>query len=96
MKNTKEMIFDFLQRGRKNAITTRELAGMLGVEPRTVTQLIHDLRVHGVFICSCDRGYFLPESRADLIEFVETMKSRRHQIWLAAAPAEAFLKGVHA
>ena len=87
-----QLILNTLSRGQENAITTRELAGMLGVEPRTVTQLIHDLRVHGVFICSCDRGYFLPESRADLIEFVETMKSRRHQIWLAAAPAEAFLK----
>lgn len=87
-----QLILNTLSRGQENAITARELAGMLGIESRTVTQLIHSLRVHGVFICSCDRGYFLPESREDLIEFVETMKSRRHQIWLAAAPAEAFLK----
>lgn len=93
MKNTKEMIFDFLQRGRKNAIPARELADMLGCDIRVVWALIHELRAKdGVLICSCQRGVFLPAERAEVIDFCATMAKRRNQLWEAAAPAEAFLK----
>lgn len=64
--------------GVSAAITGRELADAIGVNPRgsTVRDIIHDLRMRGEVICSNSRGYYAPADNDDVRDTLEILNHR--------------------
>ena len=102
MKKRKDEIFivaPLLKRGRKNTITARELAAVLGVNPREVTARIEVERSAGAPILadcgSITGGYFLPESKADVDDYLTIVDHRIAEVQAhrdAVAAADLFMR----
>lgn len=67
------MIKELLPSGKDNAIPTTELMKLCGMERRQMTKLIHDERAAG--------GYYMPASRQEVQEFLDSMESRGSSIF---------------
>lgn len=91
-KSFASRLLDLIPSGEANAISTKELASLLNCHGREITLTVHFLRCKGVVICSCQKGFFRPENRAEIQHFVATMRSRCKHIKAAAASAENLLK----
>ncbi len=74
-----------LPKGKENAVRSKDLALRLGF--RNVRDLQHDIaesRAAGQIICSSSKGgYYLPETREELQEFINTMERRAKGIFLS-------------
>lgn len=70
------MILDFLHSGASNALSARELAALIGVEPRNITREIEQLRKRGAPICASKNGYFLASDDFELTNYVRRLKRR--------------------
>ena len=68
-------IADFLLTGKKNAISMTDLAHVVNIPERSVRLEILQARINGELICSCEQGYFLPESVDDIREYVISRKA---------------------
>ena len=68
-------IADFLLTGKKNAISMADLAHVANIPERSVRFEILQARINGELICSCEQGYFLPESVDDIREYVISRKA---------------------
>lgn len=68
-------IADFLLTGKRNAISMTDLAHVVNIPERSVRLEILQARINGELICSCDQGYFLPESVDDIREYVISRKA---------------------
>ena len=60
------MIAELLQQGIQNAKTSQTLADFLRWDKRDVRQAIRNERLAGTLICSCSKGYYLPDNDADI------------------------------
>lgn len=67
-------ITDFLLEGKSNAISMRELAKVTGLSERAVRNEILNARLHGKLIVSDENGYYLPEAKSDIKNFVAVRK----------------------
>ena len=97
MKNTKNTfnILDYIPKGKKNAISNRELQTLLHIDRRDIQRFIRAARLKGVIICGFggkNGGYFIPETFEEIIEYVRTAKKVINSIIEALLPAEAYLK----
>ena len=61
------------KRGAENAIPARRLADMWCMDARAVRQVIHDMRLSGMFIVANQAGYYFAETDDELLEFVRKM-----------------------
>ena len=68
-------IADFLLTGKRNAISMTDLAHVVNIPERSVRFEILQARINGELICSCEQGYFLPESVDDIREYVISRKA---------------------
>ena len=68
-------ISDFLLTGKRNAISMADLSHIVNIPERSLRLEILQARIDGELICSCDRGYFLPESVDDIREYVISRKA---------------------
>ena len=68
-------IADLLLVGKENATSMTDLAHIANVPERSLRAEILQARINGELICSCDRGYFLPESVDDIREYVISRKA---------------------
>lgn len=68
-------ISDFLLTGRKNAISMTDLSHVADIPERSVRLEILQARIAGELICSCEQGYFLPETVDDIREYVISRKA---------------------
>ena len=68
-------IADFLLTGKNNAISMTDLAHVVNIPERSVRLEILQARINGELICSCDKGYFLPETVDDIREYVVSRKT---------------------
>lgn len=88
-------IIDLIPTGRDNAIPAADLAKVAAFpDARTLQQEIHSLREHGVVILSATdkpNGYYLPESRQEVEQFVRSMHSRMKNTNIAVKSAELYL-----
>lgn len=87
----------FLKRGKRNAIKKRYLMTLAGFEDeRQLRRDIARSRAAGQIICSnTDRtngGYYLPESREEIEEFVITLESHAKNTFRAIKAAREALK----
>ena len=84
-------IADFLLNGKKNAISMADLAEVMKIPERSLRLEILQARINGDLICSCDRGYFLPESVDDIREYVI---SRKAYLKTARNALKPFIKAI--
>lgn len=84
-------ISDFLLTGRKNAISMADLSHVADIPERSVRFEILQARIAGELICSCEQGYFLPETVDDIREYVI---SRKAYIKTAGKALKPFIKAL--
>ncbi len=75
-------ILELLERGKDSAITGAELARKLG-EPndRRIRMEIEDMICDHVVILSCERGYYLAQTNAEVDEYLTNLRSRATKIF---------------
>lgn len=52
------------------------LAQIFGVSKRETRKMIEDARRAGILICSCEKGYFMPETLLELRDYARRTKAR--------------------
>ena len=87
-------IADILPVGKENAVTTAELVKLIGCKSaRELQEKIALERNAGAIICSgSGRGYWRPQNRQEIVEFVRTMESRAKNTLAAASGAKEALR----
>lgn len=92
------MVSELLNRGKENAITTAELMRACNLErKRELTLQIAKERAAGALICSTTSGqggYYLPENREEVVEFINSMSSRAKNTFKAVKAAREYLKQI--
>ena len=78
-------IFDYLPRGKQNAISAEKLASLMGLnDTRALRHHISNLRLNGELILSTsgkNGGYFVPATPEEVSAFItENEKSARHTL----------------
>ena len=62
--------------GEKNAIRQSEIAELTGYNTREIRLIINSLRSEDYPICSGNYGYYMPESKEDIISTINRMSSQ--------------------
>lgn len=82
-------IADLLRYGQANAVPLRDLAGITGLDGRTVRAMISAERRAGTAILSDNQtGYYLPANEEEKARFVRSMRHRAKEILCAADAVE--------
>lgn len=92
--NSNFPIMDMLPFGRENAISTAELVKLIGCKSgRELQERIAKERSAGAIICSgSGRGYWRPQNRQEIVNFVRTMEARAKNTLAAASGAKKALR----
>lgn len=92
------MIQELLNKGKKNAITSEDLMRTCHFDSkRELTMQIAKERAAGAVICSTisgHGGYYLPQSREEVKEFINSMSSRAENTFKAITAAREYLKQI--
>lgn len=92
------MVNELLKRGKENAITTEELIRACNFScRRELTKQIMRERAAGALICSTTAGqggYYLPQSREEVTEFINSMSNRAKNTFKAVKAAREYLKQI--
>ena len=79
------LVFSLLMEGRSNALHLADLVRLTGWPEREVRKAIQRERQRGCPILSDNKsGYFLPQSEAEKVQFVCSMRCRAREILRAA------------
>ena len=82
-----------LPQGQQNAVPAVELAEILNYsDVRTMQSDIREARESGQLICSCAKGYFKPESKEEIEQYIKTLRSRALSTIKTVRTATAFLQ----
>lgn len=82
-------IADLLRYWQANAVPLRDLAGITGLDGRTVRAMISAERRAGAAILSNNQtGYYLPANEEEKARFVRSMRHRAKEILCAADAVE--------
>lgn len=82
-------IADLLRYGQANAVPLRDLAGITGLDGRTVRAMISAERRAGAAILSNNQtGYYLPANVEEKARFIRSMRHRAQEILNAADAVE--------
>ena len=71
-----ESILDMLPKGKANAVKMSALAAALHTSERDVRRLIHEARCNGAVIIGDSNGYYLPDSREELLPYYFAARKR--------------------
>ena len=71
-----EIISSFIPHGKDNAIKMSALAAALHTSEREVRKIIHEARCNGAVIIGDNHGYYLPETREELLPYYLTARKR--------------------
>jgi len=74
--NKWEWLITIIPIGRAAALSMSYLANLLGISNRELRKEIESARRDGVLICSCDKGYFMPETMTEIKEHAQRAKAR--------------------
>lgn len=92
------MIAELLNKGKENAITTESLMRACNFDnKRDLTMQVAKERAAGALICSRTSGqggYYLPRSREEVQEFIESMSNRAKNTFKAVTAARKYLKQI--
>lgn len=88
------IILNNIKPGRENSISRDKLVSMTGINDRTIRDTIADLRASGVPIISNTQegGYYLPSTKDEAQEYIESMESRAKKIFISAKATKQWLK----
>lgn len=90
------MVHEQLKRGKENAMTKAELMELCGFTDTRALQLqIAKERADGAIICSTTAGqggYFLPQDKEEVREFIKSMTSRARKTFNAIKSARKYMK----
>jgi biotin operon repressor len=88
-----EQILSLIPKGKKNGIKMSEIEALLGYNRRQITDSISRLRRQGVIICSSVYigGYYKPENKEELEEWLKIEKKRIKTHREALKPAKKVL-----
>lgn len=90
------MVHEKLKRGKENAITSAELMKLCGFnDKRTLQMQISKERAEGAIICSTtvgQGGYYLPQDKEEVQEFIKSMTSRARKTFKAIKSARKYMK----
>lgn len=86
------MISELLPTGKDNAVSTKHLCDQTGLNERTLRAVVAEERISGAVILSCNKGYFLPQSRAEVEECVRTLETKGKSILYALKSARRYLR----
>ena len=97
-QNRARQVSDFLLTGAENALDSRTLAAMMGIDRRTVTQRIEHERRAGAPICAAvdgeSRGYFLAADADELARYVRALDRRISEVKKTRDACELTLRGM--
>lgn len=72
--------YGYLQKGTANATRAAEIQQQLGISPRKQQELVDELILHGLFVCSsCSAtrpGYYIPSGAAEVVPFLAQLDHR--------------------
>lgn len=92
------MVAELLNKGKDNARTTDELVKACGFSSkRELTLQIAKERAAGAVICSTTAdggGYYLPNTKGEVAEFVKSMSNRAINTFKAIRAAKRYLKRI--
>ena len=85
---------EILSKGKHNGISAPVLAEMMGLKStRALRADIARARAEGQLICSSTKyGYYLPETREEIKEFIRTMEGHAKGVFKALRSARAALQ----
>lgn len=84
-------VLDAIPTGIENAIPMDNLSRILGVSQRETRSIILHCRIAGNVICSCDEGYYIPDSLWELSAHYRRARARINTATLALKPIERVL-----
>lgn len=97
-QNRARQVSDFLLTGAENALDSRTLAAMMGIDRRTVTQRIEHERRAGAPICAAvdgvNRGYYLAADADELARYVRALDRRISEVKKTRDACELTLRGM--
>ncbi len=83
------MIYEYLLTGEQNARTGKELAEMLNLAPRDISQAVERERREGKPICAtCNTtapGYFIAETQEEMQRYCDRLHHRAGEIYKTRA-----------
>lgn len=83
------MIFELLNTGEANARSAKELAKLLNVDRRQISNMVENERRAGRPICaSCQSktpGYYVPETREEMERYCRRLQHRAGEIFKTRA-----------
>ena len=81
-------ILEYIPMGKKNAISVQRLAEISGARSESCLRSdVAELRKAGELICSSPAGYYKPETRAELDDFINRMEKHAIGVFQAIASA---------
>lgn len=88
----KNKIYNSLPHGRKNAVSAEYLCALHGFKShRELRQQVQRERLKGAVIASGDDGYYIPDSRGELLAYVHRYESMAKTIFATLGHARAEL-----
>lgn len=81
-----EWLVSVIPSGQAAALPMKDLAQRFGISKRETRKMIEDARRAGILICSCDKGYFMPETVPEIREYAQRVKARIRTGALCLAP----------
>lgn len=73
-------LLDLIPHGKDNAVHGYVLDNALRIDPRERYSLIEQARKDGKLICSCNSGYFQPETPEEMRNYYETAHKKAKTI----------------
>lgn len=74
--NNWEWLTNSIPKGRRDAISMGHLARVHNLSSRKMRLAIEQARRAGILVCSCEQGYFMPETLDEIKEHARRMGER--------------------
>lgn len=81
-----------LKQGEENAISSRQIQKVFGLNQRELRRIVETCRRKGVYILASDQGYFFPKDVSEIRRFIKRENSRIKNQCISITPLKRFLK----
>ena len=71
-----QRVLSVIPTGEENAIKQNEIVELTGYNAREIRLIMNSLRLEDYPICSGNYGYYMPESKEDIISTINRMNSQ--------------------
>lgn len=79
------MVYEMLETGKDNAMSSGKLCRLLGIKTRDLTAIITEERRQGLPICATSNatnpGYFIPADQGEMQEYCKSLHHRAGEIY---------------